>query len=280
PNLDGLVAGSQARIYKFDQAPNSPTIGSFINVGTATVTADGKFVETPAGAIQETSYYFVAIPRQTTTIIGRVVERDGVTPVRRALVNARGQEAFTDGNGGFILRQVPANAAENLSVEASVHRPDGRIDRGQSGLTPAVIGGTTNVGNIVLPAVQSNLPPVLIGLPTSLTVTENTDTRLNFQALDPNRNQALRVTLDAPPFVPIGPGNLPLYTMVLSPKAGTAGSYKIAVTAIDDTNLSQTVSFTLRVNRPPIANAQTVNVGFDKPETITLTGSDPDGDPV
>ncbi len=279
PNRDGLPAGSTARLYKFDQTANSPTIGSFIDVGAATVSANGQFVQTAAGAIQETSYYFVAIPRQTTTVVGRVIESDSRTPVRRGRANLRGQEAFTDGNGGFILRQVPANAGETLSVAATVIRSIGRVDRGQSRTVPAVIGGVTNVGDIVLPAVQSNQPPDLAGIPASLTVTENIESRFEFQVFDPNPNQTVRVTVGGANFVSLLPAAPPEpYAMVLAPKLGTAGRYTITVTATNSVGLARSVSFPLRVNRPPVANAQTVNVERDKPQTITLAGSDPDQD--
>ena len=279
PNRDGLPAGSTARLYKFDQTANSPTIGTFIDVGAATVSANGQFVRTASGAIQETSYYFVAVPRQTTTVIGRIVESNGVTPVRRARANLRGQETFTDGNGGFILRQVPANSGETLSVAATIIRSIGRVVRGQSRTVPAVIGGITNVGDIVLPALQSNQPPDLAGIPASLTVTENIESRFEFQALDPNPNQTVRVSVGGANFVSLLPAAPPEpYAMVLAPKLGTAGRYTITVTATSSLGLARSVSFPLRVNHPPVANAQTVDVERDKPKTITLTGSDPDQD--
>jgi uncharacterized protein (TIGR03437 family) len=279
PNRDGLTVGSAARLYKFDQTTNSPTIGTFIDVGPVTVSADGRFVQTNTGVIQETSYYFVAIPRQTTTVIGRIVESDGRTPVRRARANLRGQEAFTDGNGGFVLAQVPATAGESLAVAATVIRSIGRVDRGVSKSTAVVIGGVTNVGDIVLGALPANLPPNFSGIPASLTVTENIESRFEFKVFDPNPNQSLRVTAAGANFISILPGgNNSPFTMVLSPKTGAAGRYTITVTAVDSLGLARSVSFPLRVNRPPIANAQTVEVPNNTPRTITLAGSDPDQD--
>jgi uncharacterized protein (TIGR03437 family) len=279
PNRDGLTAGSAARLYKFDQSANSPTIGTFIDVGPATVSADRRFVQTNTGAIQETSYYFVAIPRQTTTIIGRIVESDGRTPVRRARANLRGQEAFTDGNGGFVLAQVPATAGESLAVAATVIRSIGRVDRGVSKSTAVVIGGITNVGDIVLGALPANLPPDFSGIPASLTVTENIESRFVFKVFDPNPNQSLRVTAAGANFISILPGsNNSSFTMLLSPKTGAAGRYTITVTAADSLGLARSVSFPLRVNRPPTANAQNLDAPNNAPKSITLSGSDPDQD--
>src|SRR5207253_140237 len=117
PNTDGFPAGAQVTLFRFDQTTISPTLGSFIAAGVATVSADGQRIETAAGAITEMGYYFVSSAGQTTTVIGRVVDSDGTTPVRQALVRARGQEAFTDGNGAFIIRNVQVNPGDEISVE-------------------------------------------------------------------------------------------------------------------------------------------------------------------
>jgi hypothetical protein len=278
PNPDGIPAGTQARLYKFDQTANSSTIGSFIQVGQAQVSADGSRIETLPGAITETSFYFVAVPRPTTTVIGRVLESNGTTPVRRALIRFRGQEAFTDGNGGFILRQVPVVSGERVQIEASFQRATGRIDRALSNATPVVIGGLTNAGNILLPSQQSSLLPILTGLPNSLVVTENIDSRFIFRCTDPS-DGIPTVSVSGANFASVAAAQLPNYTLAFSPKTGTAGNYKITVTSVAKGG-TRSYTFPLRVNRPPVANAQTVQVFRNTPKTITLTGSDPDQDPI
>ena len=50
----------------------------FIDAGPATVSSDGKRVETAAEAVTETTYYFVSIPRTTVTVVGNVVETDQI----------------------------------------------------------------------------------------------------------------------------------------------------------------------------------------------------------
>ncbi|MEP7274002.1 MAG: IPT/TIG domain-containing protein, partial [Acidobacteriota bacterium] len=141
PNTDGLPANSPARLYRYDSLE-----GRFVEEPAgATVSADGQRVETPVNAIKKTSYYFVAVSGLTSTVSGRVVESDGVTPVRRALVSLRGQETFTDGNGGYLLRYVPVKNGESIAVEASYQRPDGRIDKATSVPVVAIANGTTKV---------------------------------------------------------------------------------------------------------------------------------------
>ena len=41
PNTDGFPAGVQVTLFRFDQTTISPTLGSFIAAGVATVSADG-----------------------------------------------------------------------------------------------------------------------------------------------------------------------------------------------------------------------------------------------
>ena len=104
--------------------------------------------------ITETSYYFVAAPRPTTAAVGRVVEDVSDVadkpPVRGAVVRVRGQEAVTDGNGGFVVRGILANAGDKISAEVSWIRPDGRVYRQQGAFVDAVVNGLTGLGEIRL----------------------------------------------------------------------------------------------------------------------------------
>jgi uncharacterized protein (TIGR03437 family) len=89
PNADAIPAGTKATLFKFDQNEASATLGQFIAIGEATVSADGQAIETAANAITEGSYYFASIPRPLGAINGRVVEKNG-RPVPRAIVQVRG----------------------------------------------------------------------------------------------------------------------------------------------------------------------------------------------
>jgi hypothetical protein len=73
-----------------------------------------------------------------TTITGRVLQNDVKTPAAKALVRFRGQEAFTDGKGSYILRFVPVRAGESVFVEVSFQRSIQRVDRAVSDKVPAV----------------------------------------------------------------------------------------------------------------------------------------------
>lgn len=277
PNTDNLPANTAATLYKFDQRPGSPTLGSFVAAGTATVSGDGQRLETLPGAVTETTLYFATAPRLTTTVVGRVVDSNGLTPVRQARVRARGQEGLTDGNGGFVLPGVLVNPNDQLSVEASFQRPNGRVERVQRGGIPAVVGGSTVVENLTLPAEASNRPPVML-LPPTLTMSEGEVRVVNFVASDPDAGQTVvDVRVSGARFASVTRGGNDLNTLRLNPAANDAGAYTLILTATDNLGASLTQNIALAVGRLPLAQAQTVTTDEDTSVSITLTGSDPGG---
>ncbi|MBI1764396.1 MAG: hypothetical protein HYR56_23460 [Acidobacteria bacterium] len=291
PNPDGLPANAQARLYKLDQTTGSATLGQFVDVGAATVSADGTRIETGANAITETSIYFAALPRALTTVTGRVVDSDNVTPVRRALVRVSGQETFTDGNGSFTLRNVAVNGNNQISLEASFTRPTGRTDRVTRNNIAAVVNGLTRVTpDLVLPSptTQPNLPPTLIA-PPLLTVTEGQTRNIPLLVSDPDPNQTVTVTVSGATFATIV-SLQNVFNLRLAPGANTAGAYTLTLRATDSQNAvtTQTVAVTVNRNRPPVLTvppAQTATVGqqlafnvfavdpdVEQPLTLTATG--------
>lgn len=197
PNTDGLPANTQAGLFRFKQRSDdsSGDIGSFMDVGAATVSTDGRQVETTANAITETSYYFVSIQRPTAAINGRVVESDG-RPVPRAIVQARGQATFTDGFGGFVLRDVPALKAsgDRVRVEVSYQRPDGRVSRKEGNEVELIAGALVTVRpEIALDPVTTNFPPVILA-PAALTIEAGDSSTFDFVVTDPDSAQAPEVT--------------------------------------------------------------------------------------
>ncbi|MGH9940534.1 MAG: Ig-like domain-containing protein [Blastocatellia bacterium] len=283
PNPDGFPAGARATLFRLDQTRNSSTLGGFIAAGEAVVADDGKSIMTAAGAVTETSYYFVSLARPTTTVVGRVVDSDSVTPVRSALVRSRGQEALTDGAGAFTLRNVPVNAAnDNLTVEASFRRPDGRIDRVQRNVVAPIAGGVTQIPlPLVLPAATSNRPPVILA-PPSLVVTQGETRDVGVVVNDPDQGQTISTMASVGESFAriIGTTSPRAFILRITPGPNNAGNFTLRITASDNAGGSVTQNVALRVNRPPIANAQTVNVNASAPRAITLTASDGDNDPL
>jgi uncharacterized protein (TIGR03437 family) len=202
PNSDGWPVGTRAKLFRLDQKPDSPTVGRFIEAGVVTVVdfGNGNRWKTEPGAITETGCYFFSMPQPTTTIVGRVVASDGATPVRQALARARGQEAFTDGDGSFILRYAPVKLNELISVDVSYLRADGRIDRTQRHAIAAIAGGVTHVWpDLTLTLGDSNRPPVILA-PASLSLNSGEIRHVSIVATDPDIGQTVQLGLSGASF--------------------------------------------------------------------------------
>jgi hypothetical protein len=234
-------------------------------------------------AIRVTSIYFVAPLRRTTTITGRVFESNGTTPVRSALARFRGQESLTDGTGSYILRSVPVSVGEKLSVEISVVRSNGRVDRAAGVDSPAVLGGVTRVAAVRMPPRTANRVPIIQGAPQVLALESRTVTHplIIFDPdIGPDARQTLEVSLDAPPFVSlVKPTTGRIYSLRITPGFSDAGNWNLLVTARDSEGGVSTrpIALTVRnVNRPPVARDLTVSGTEDTELMITLQGDDSD----
>ncbi|MDX2033621.1 MAG: Ig-like domain-containing protein [Blastocatellia bacterium] len=281
PNTDNFPANAPAILFRYD-----PAEGRFIQeAATAAVSADGKTIETQSGAIKVTSFYFAAVLRSTTTISGRVFERDGKTPVIRALIRFRGREAFTDGNGSYVLRFIPLLDGERVSVEASIQRASGRVDRAQSSSVPGVLGGTTKVPPVLMPGGQENRPPSIL-VQSKIEVDEGKPQDIPVIINDPDPNQTIEARIQAPSFVTFVrtlSTAAVAYELRIAPNFTNAGEYPIKVTATDNLGASTTVDITLvvrDVNRLPVAIEQAVTVDEDASINVRLEGTDADADPI
>jgi uncharacterized protein (TIGR03437 family) len=284
PNRDNLPPGSQARLFRLDQDPKSPRIGSFIEVGVATVSADGKTIATASNAITDTSIYFVAARRSTTTVTGRVVDVDKEgrkIPVQLARVRSRGQETFTDGAGGFVLGNLVANESDFLTVDASFQRASGRVDRAETvrGIRP-IVGGITIVGDLQLSPDGGNRPPTILA-PATFDININEKTELPIVVSDPDPDQTVTAAVSGANFTMLTRSGNNLYLLKLMPMAGDAGNNTLTITAQDNEGASRSHGIKLKVNRLPVANRpDVVTLDEDTSRDITLTGSDLDGDPL
>ena len=248
PNLDGISEG--ARLFHFDQDQKSPTLGRFVDVGAATLSADKKWVKTEPGAIKETGYYFVSQKWKTTTLEGRVKGGDG-RPVSRAIVIARGQFAFTDDKGVFKLPYVAiVGSGQPATVEITYLRPDGQAlsrDRAGVALTPIEI--TRIEGDFILPSPRLNPPPVF-DAPASLEIREDETRSLKIKVRDDNK--IVRVDVSGAKFAAVTRGGFlwcKNFRLRLTPKAGDAGNYKLVLSAVDSFGVKTLQSIAVRVNK-------------------------------
>jgi len=280
PNTDNLPAGSMAMLYTLDLDPRSPTNSTFIPLVKVNVSADGQSIETPTDAVKLTSIFFVSVKRQTTALAGKVVESDGATPVRGALVTARSQEGFTDGNGGFILRDVPVFGPNDLlTVEASILRPSGRVERTErTGISP-VLNDTT----IIKPALQfaaktGNRPPTIIAN-DELNVYEGGSLESQFLVFDPDPGQTPTVSVSGAPFASFQPLGDKIYALFLKPGAGSAGKYTVKLMASDGQGgmTEKDVQVGVLANQAPALSIPQIPV-ISQGQLLDLTvkASDPD----
>ena len=185
-NVDGLPAGSKATLFTLDQDPQSPTLGTFISLGQVMVSADGKTIMSPPGAITRTSIFFVAVERPTTTITGRVVDCSG-NPLAGATVSARGQSAITDDTGAFVLRYVPVNgAAELITVQVSLKLNGKTFTTSRSNVFIAP-GDVTRISpDFILYTTDCGIKAFSQGVMTS----RNTSASITLRAIDNGGNSA------------------------------------------------------------------------------------------
>ncbi|MGH9839561.1 MAG: IPT/TIG domain-containing protein, partial [Blastocatellia bacterium] len=275
PNRDGLPAEAQVKLFRLDQTAGSATLGSFVEAGLATVSADGKTVETQAGVITESGSYFVSALRPALTLIGRVVESQG-SPVRRVFVIVRGQETITDGNGGFVLRLVPANQGDRVRVDASYLRGSGRVEHVTRDfgipVTILPVGFVRVTPDLVLPADNSNRPPVILA-PTSLSVAAGQTLEVNVAVSDQDSGQTVQVTVSGASFATLSSQGGGAYKLRLAPGSSDAGAYTLTLTATDSANASATQNISLSVNAPPPVIADFSPKNGKVGTVVTFTGA-------
>ena len=252
PNPERYPAGAKLFICQFDQGEKSGTLGQWIAPGNAAVTSDGLFVETDSDTIKQGSIYFLVGQRPLTSVTGRVLESDR-SPTRRARVRIRGQEALTDGNGGFLIRNVPVGGPNDILIaEATVARADGRVDYANSNRTAANPNSVTNVGIISLPDPSLNQPPVLL-IASSLTASATKQNDFEFYAYDFDDRRVPRLAVTGATFAQVIPGTVDARGQLtptllrLTPTANQVGNFQLVVTATDSYGavVSRTVNVTV-----------------------------------
>lgn len=231
PNAERFPAGSTVTLFRYDF-----DAGKFVQEKeTAKVSDDGARIETGPNAIKITSYYFATLQAQsTTTITGRVVDRKGNAV--RAQARYRGQEAYTDGNGSYVLRFVPVSNTDNVTVEITVQRSGDYIERIQSASVPVVQGGITKIPDVVVSDEKRNRPPTIIA-PPKLELTAGQRVEVKILLTDPDPGQTLGLEVSGAAFASINRPNVissASYTLVLAPTATQAGEYTLVLKATDN----------------------------------------------
>jgi uncharacterized protein (TIGR03437 family) len=295
PNRDGFGTQVIPTLYKYDLEA-----AAFVDTGIRVTIGDQGILETPDGAITETSIYFIAVRRESTTIIGRVLDGDGRTPVRGAVVSARGQQAVTDGNGGYILPSVPvgedtdipqfaglknsarpqARAVDQVTITSSYLRPSGKTDTRSITVNEIDIGGVTRAPEIVMPPAESNRPPAIYA-PGYLTLYSDEIIEAAVTVDDPDPNQTIAsATVTGASFALLTAAGSGSYTLRLAPTPADAGMHTLTITAADSIGASSVFQVTVIVLSLPAANALAVTTNEDTAVAVLLSGGGGSGAPL
>lgn len=246
PNTDNFQPGEVAALFRYDSE-----LGKFVREeASARVSADGQRIETEAMAIRISNYYFAAALRKSTTIVGRVLRSDGVTPATRVLVGFRGQEAFTDGNGSFVLRYVPVRPNETISIELSYLWPSGRVEKIESPEFTAVAGGVSRMPDVILPSRRGNRPPNIVA-PESLIIDEGQTYEGAVYIYDTDPQQSVVSTSFTGPSFAVLSGDIAYgrkFSLKLTPGYQDAGQYQLTINAMDNLGAVAVLTIKLVVN--------------------------------
>ncbi len=290
PNADNIPSGVEIKLFRFDQptqqTPDSPTIGTFIEIGRGNIGQNNQIEatenNTQQSRVRQTTLYFVSRLYPTISVKGRVIGSDGI-PVTRALVQTRGQYVFTDEDGKFMLDNVPViRTGDSVTLEVSYMRPDRLIDRTERGPVGITANTTADLqDDIVLPGRLSPDQPLVIA-PPRLTVNENQTLDFSFVASSqPVAGQMINVIAFGQSFASVFPVGGDVYTLRLAPAANTAGEYTVYISATNDAGLKYLYSLGVRVRKPPsnapTADDQSLVTARASPVNFTLSGSDPLG---
>ncbi|HNG32164.1 MAG TPA: BACON domain-containing carbohydrate-binding protein [Blastocatellia bacterium] len=282
PNSDGIPAGTTVQLFRFDQGAGSPTLGQFVEIGAATISSDGMKIETTANAVTQASYYFVSRRWLTAKVTGFVFD-SARRPVPRAIVNLRGQAAFTDTRGSFVIADVPVLTANGLNdqatIEVSFVRPDGTVARAQQSGINLNANQETVTPDLLLPLKPGERQPTIIA-PNSLLINEG-ETRDVLFVVSTSDNTGGKTLLNGPSFATLVQQGSEFKTIHLTPGNNSAGNYELVITAQGTAGATSTRRISLVVVRPggqqPRANWAFVTTNEDTATAIPLTGVDPGG---
>ncbi|NOT58865.1 MAG: tandem-95 repeat protein, partial [Acidobacteria bacterium] len=183
----------------------------------------------------------------------------------------------------YSIAAGPARGSLNGALPNITYTPNTNFN-GRDAFTFRVSDGRLNsiAATISLEGISANDPPVL-NVPGAQTVTVNQALTFTVTATDPDAGQT--VTLGATGLPQGATFNAATGAFAWTPTV--AGGYTLTFTATDNGTPAQTTTRTVSVtvnppqaNRPPVANNLAFTTPEETPRQITLTGSDPDNNPL
>jgi hypothetical protein len=136
----------------------------------------------------------------------------------------------------------------------------------------------SNQATVTWTPVAANHPPVATNV--SATTPQDTPANLTLTASDADGDSLAYAVVTNPSHGTLS-GTAP--NLTYTPNAGYTGPDSFTFKANDgqaDSNTAAASITVTAVNRPPVANPQSVSTAQDTPVNVTLAGSDPDGDAI
>jgi hypothetical protein len=174
-----------------------------------------------------------------------------------------------------------ANATLNASTGAFSFTPIAS-QVGTYTVTFSVSNGQSSASQAVQLTVTSPLEPPIITSTPPTAATAGSAYSYPILATDPQGAALTYALVTAPQGMSVD-SKTGLITW--TPSAGQLGTSPVDVRVSDALGLSADQSFVVTVSaaigdRPPTANSQTLSLAEDTPAAVTLSGTDPDGDPI
>jgi len=268
PNPDGTITYAPATDFAGTDSFDYQVCDDQDLCATATVTVEVGRVNDPA--------VLAAVPDQDVSEGGSLVvefvctDPDGDALTYRALSLPEGASFLDHGDGTATLTYSPG-------FDVVAHPSPSRVFRDVH--ISCSDGATVSDQTFDITVWDVNRPPVLTLL-GDLSLAEGDSRTLSAFAScsDPDGDPVTLTALGLPGFAALSDGSLTLH-----PGFEDAGTYANNEITCSDGNLSDTKGFTITVaetNRPPVALDQSLSTLEDTPVEITLSCSDPDGDPL
>lgn len=291
PNVDNIPSTVPIKLFRYDQpvtgGGDPDSIGTFIEVGNGQIQNNQISASefSVGGRVTQTTFYLASPLYPTAKISGRVVTSDG-RAATRAIVQTRGQRAFTRGDGSFTLENIPViKPGDTVMLEVSYLRPDRVVDRTQTGPIAILANANINFSPDITLAGRLTANQPLVIAPPRLTINENQTLDFSFVATSqPAAGQPLQITTAGANFATVLAGSGEQYTLRLSPGGGLAGEYAINIIATAGNGARYQTTVSVRVRRPesniPTSNDQSLITSAGAARNLTLTGSDPLNRPI
>ena len=248
---------------------------TLIDANFATYQLQGKFI-TNGGIDKSSSYFTQSFYRNSVPI----ADEQSVT------VNKNGDKTImltgSDADNDFLTYSImtqPLHGTISTGTGASHTYTPATNYVGPDSFTFKTNDGYIDSNIATVSITVQNGPPVANDL--SITVNKNTQQSLSLTATDPNGDPLTYAIVTPPSHGMLSPAGTAGPSRTYTPTTGYEGPDSLSFKTNDgyiDSNIA-TVSITVQ-NGPPIANNQAITVNKNTPQSLSLTATDPNNDPL